>query len=75
MGFYDERPCRCGGVRAIIYILGALFTLLLGGILGAVFAETVFANLALFIVAAAIVLLMLVITLIIRYCRQTTCEC
>ena len=75
MGFYEERTCRCGGIRAIIYILGALFTLLLGGILGAIFAETVFANLAVFIVAAAIVLLMLIIALIIRYCRQLPCEC
>lgn len=75
MGFYEDRPCRCGGMRVIIYILGALFSLLLGGILGAVFSAFIMENLAIFVVTAAIVLLMLIIAFIIRYCRQMTCEC
>ena len=75
MGYYEGTPCRCGGVRAIIYILGAVFALLLGGILGTMFASFLIENMVLLIAVAAIVLLLLVIAFIVRYCRQDDCGC
>lgn len=75
MGFYEETRCRCGGIRAIIYIIGAIFTLLLGGILGSVFAAFITENLVIFAAIAAVVLLLLVIAFIIYYCRQERCDC
>lgn len=61
-----NRKCKC--LSIIIFILVALFLAALGLILGAVFATTLLANLAVLILGAVLVGLAAILTIIYQIC-------
>ena len=70
----NKRNCNCIGI-----ILGLLFALLIGGIgliLGAVFAATLVANIAVLIASTVIVALIFILVLIYKMCVcKKDCYC
>lgn len=63
---YDKKPCSC--LWVIISILFAFLLGIIGLILGAVFATTLVANLAVLIASAAILGFFLVLVIIYKIC-------
>lgn len=62
------KKTNCLGIVAIIIL--ALFTLVIGGIIGAAIAETILGALAAVIVLAIVLGLLLIITIILLLCKN-----
>ena len=62
----ENRTCKCISLNLIILI--ALFIGAIGLILGAVFAETLIANIAVLILGAVIVGILTILTIIFKVC-------
>lgn len=63
-----DKKTNCLGIVAIIVL--ALFTLVIGGIIGAAIAETILGALAAVIVLAIVLGLLLLITVILLLCKK-----
>ena len=61
-----DKKCKCLGL--IIAILAALFLATLGLILGAIFATTLLANIAVLILAAVLLILGIILIIIYKLC-------
>lgn len=67
----DQKECNngnCKCIRIVIFVLVALFLATLGLILGAVFATTLLENLAVLILAAVLLALLAILTIIFKIC-------
>ena len=63
----------CCGVLSAILIVAAALVLAVGAILGAIFSGFITENLVVFIAFAAVMLVLFVLLLIVRACRNCTC--
>jgi len=69
-----QSSCRC--VKIILAVLGALFTLVLGGILGAYLYEQIITAIAAVVVLGIVLLVAIVLLLIYIICRRCPrCRC
>ncbi|MBQ8550468.1 MAG: hypothetical protein IJ426_03925 [Clostridia bacterium] len=64
----------CCGILTAILIIGAALLAAIGAILGAVFAGFVTENLVVFAAFAVVMLLIFVLLLIVRACRDCSCR-
>lgn len=70
----ESRDCCCRGkiscTAVVAAILGALFTFVIGIIVGAFFAQTFLANIAAIAVLAAVLFVLILIGAILYFCRR-----
>lgn len=79
---YDNREEKCNKKRNCLYIIAtillAAFTLVIGIIIGAILAGTIFVALPAIIVLAIVLGLLLILTLILLVCcrkKEKKCKC